>query len=70
MFKSKLINLAALAEKSGIPYSTLYNYKAGRAGQRAGIDAALRTKLANVLAKELSGFMDDLGFTVEISRKA
>lgn len=68
MFKSRLINLKVLAQRSGIPYSTLYNYKVGRAGNRNGIDDALKTKIANAIGKELNSFLDDLGFKIDITR--
>lgn len=69
MFKSKIINLANLAKAAGIPYSTLYNYKVGRSGIKKTISPAVKTKLANVLKKEISQFMEGMDFTIEINRK-
>jgi len=68
MLKSKLINLKFLAERAGVPYATLNNYKVGRAGVKKGIDDAIKTKIANAMSKELNAFLNDLGFTVEINR--
>lgn len=67
-FTSRLINLRLLSELSGIPYATLNNYRTGRAGTK-GLDANIKTKLANAIHKELKVTMGELGFSIEITRK-
>jgi hypothetical protein len=64
-FKTKLINLKALAENSDVSIHKLYNRR--HSETKKPLDLVDKTKLLNTLTKEVTKFSKDLGFTVEIT---
>ena len=65
-FQSTVISIRQLAKLAGINYFSLYMRKKGE--YKSELSADVKTKIANALVKDITPFLNDLGFDVDITR--
>lgn len=67
-FQSKILKIRVLATLAKINYFSLYQRQKGV--YKSDLSADGKTKVMNALIKDLEPFINDLGFSIKITRTA
>lgn len=66
-FKSSIIKVKVLAKLAKINYFSIYMRQRGK--YKSELPLEMKTKVVNALIKDITPFVNDLGFEISISRK-
>lgn len=66
MYKSSILNIKKLCQLAKISYFSLYMRTKGR--YKSDLSLERKTKIVNALIKDITPFVNDLGFDVAITR--